>query len=258
MKQTRFLKNCGKSFRYQLAERQFPRFDFFHGVIWFEAQVKGGKDDEEWGLAVFEYLMERDLRKNPEHAVRVPPNDYLLYDNMVARNTELGRIAKARCICMFMEDSLKRNHFDTSGASYEDQGPIFSFLPHARKRRFPIFAHELPKSGDAEPENQEFIYYPNITRIETYDAVTGKLLAIDANGDGDFLDSGDMIAADSNRNSCPELVFGKDQKLASLMMYVQPPGDTAGDVELAIRILTEGEWHTDAIDVIKPYRRAGP
>ncbi len=94
------------------------------------------------------------------------------------------------------------------------------------------------------------------TRIESYDAVTGKLLAIDANGDGDFLDSGDMIAADSNRNSWPELIFGKNRKLASLMMYVQPLGEAGGDVELAIKILSNGEWRTDALDVIKPYRPA--
>jgi tetratricopeptide (TPR) repeat protein len=147
---------------YQLSEKQFPHFDFFQGVIWFEAQVKGGKDDEEWGLAVFEYLLERGLKKNPEHAVRVPPNDYLLYGNIVEKNLALGRIAKVRSVCMFMEDSLKRGNFDTSGASYEDQGPVFSFLPEARKRRFPIFAHELSKSGGPEPEKPECIYYPYI------------------------------------------------------------------------------------------------
>ena len=107
---------------YQLAEREFRDPAFFHRVIWFEAEVKGGKDDEEWGLALYEYLLERDLKKSLKLGVRIQGADYILYGNIVGGNEDLGRIAKARSVCMSMEDSLKRENFDTSGASYEDLG----------------------------------------------------------------------------------------------------------------------------------------
>ena len=130
--------------------------------------------------------------------------------------------------------------------AHEQQGNPYYLLP---------IHHMAQRLDTALEQSVDFtVAASQPTRIEAYDAVTGKLLAIDANGDGDFLDSGDLIAADSNRNSWPELIFGKDQKLASLMMYVQPLSDTAGDVNLAIKILASGEWRTDAIDVIKPYR----
>ncbi len=147
---------------YQLAENEFHDSAFFHRVMWFEAQAKGGKDDEEWGLAIYEYLLERDLRKNPELGARIPGADYALFGNIAGKNTDLGRIAKARSVCMSMEDKLKRENFDISGASYEDLGSILSFLPDARKRRFPIFAHELSRSDDAESADPAFISYPYI------------------------------------------------------------------------------------------------
>jgi hypothetical protein len=36
-------------------------------------------------------------------------------------------------------------------------------------------------------------------------------------------------------------------------MYVQPGEPTSIDTELTISIQVNGEWQTDAIDVIKPY-----
>jgi hypothetical protein len=36
-------------------------------------------------------------------------------------------------------------------------------------------------------------------------------------------------------------------------MYVQPGEPTTSDTELTIRISVNGEWQTDAIDVIKPH-----
>lgn len=92
-------------------------------------------------------------------------------------------------------------------------------------------------------------------RIESYDAASGRLLAVDANGDGDFLDGGDLIIGDRDRDNWPDLVFEEGQKLSSLVLYVQPEkAATAGiETELTIKIKASGEWQTDAVDVIKPY-----
>ncbi|MBN2685958.1 MAG: hypothetical protein JXR40_11815, partial [Pontiellaceae bacterium] len=90
-------------------------------------------------------------------------------------------------------------------------------------------------------------------RIESYDAYTGTLLAVDANGDGDFLDKGDMVSGDANGNNWPDLVFEKEQRLSSLAMYVHPHESSTEDIELTIQIQTEEGWQTDSIDVIKPF-----
>jgi len=92
-------------------------------------------------------------------------------------------------------------------------------------------------------------------RIESYDAATGRLLAIDANGDGDFLDGGDLIIGDRDRDNWPDLVFAEGQNCSSLVMYVQPEkaASTSTETELTIKTRTNGEWQTDAVDVIKPY-----
>jgi hypothetical protein len=88
------------------------------------------------------------------------------------------------------------------------------------------------------------------TRIETY-AANGVLLATDANGDGDFLDAGDFIAADANRNSWPDLPFEDSRPATSLIMYIKPLSKSQGDIELSVKLLKKGTWQTDAIDIVK-------
>ncbi len=150
---------------YQLAERTFRNPYFFNRAVWYEAQVKGGKEDEEWGLAAFQYLWDRDLKTHPEYAIRLPSNQYCLLDNIIEKNAELGRMAQARAVRLQSENYLTtQKGLDTSGTSYTDMGPIYSFLPEARKRDFPIYEHELPmRYRDPTTETKkDFIEYPNI------------------------------------------------------------------------------------------------
>jgi len=89
-------------------------------------------------------------------------------------------------------------------------------------------------------------------RIEVYHASTGKLVYVDANGDGDFDDQGDLVASDSNNNHWPDIVFGTDDSLASITMYVKPAAEAQGEQELTIKLMDEDEnWRIDAVDVIK-------
>jgi hypothetical protein len=117
--------------------------------------------------------------------------------------------------------------------------------------------HHMIQRLDAEQQQTVDFSVRSSTplRIETYDAVSGKLISIDANGDGDFLDQGDQIIGDANRNSWPDLVFEPGQRLASLVMYIQPAGSAPGDKELIVSICEQGKWQTDAIDVITPALR---
>lgn len=89
-------------------------------------------------------------------------------------------------------------------------------------------------------------------RIEIYNERTGKLAAIDANGDGDFEDAGDLIATDYNRNNWPDITFEPEATRSSMILYVRPLSRNASqqEIELTVRLLVEGEWQTDAIDTI--------
>jgi len=92
-------------------------------------------------------------------------------------------------------------------------------------------------------------------RIEVYDSTGTKLICVDANGDGDFSDKGDLVYQDLNGNGHPDLGLGEGDTLASLTMYVDPGQIEAGDSdtsrEVSISLLEDGEWHLDAVDVIK-------
>ncbi|MDF7825217.1 hypothetical protein P4B35_14430 [Pontiellaceae bacterium B12227] len=88
-------------------------------------------------------------------------------------------------------------------------------------------------------------------RIEAYNGSTGKLLYVDANGDGDFLDSGDLISSDANHNNWPDIIFNAGDRMASLTLYVKPQADNNGEQELTVQVLEDGTWRIDAVDVVK-------
>jgi tetratricopeptide (TPR) repeat protein len=92
-------------------------------------------------------------------------------------------------------------------------------------------------------------------RIEVYDSTGTKLICVDANGDGDFEDKGDLVYQDLNGTGHPDLTIGENETLVSLTMYVDPAQIEAADSdasrEVSISLLEDGEWHLDALDVIK-------
>jgi len=92
-------------------------------------------------------------------------------------------------------------------------------------------------------------------RIEVYDSSGTKLISVDANGDGDFLDRGDLVYQDINGNGHPDLTIGERETMVSLTMYVDPgrigTDHKESEREVSICILADGEWHLDAVDVIR-------
>jgi hypothetical protein len=220
---------------YQLAEQQFDDCFFFHNYVWTEAQIKSGKADEEWGLAVFQYLWERDWRNHPGYALRLPGNKYLLLDNMIIKNNELGRAAQARALRLQEEHYLTtQKGLDTSGASYPDLGPIFSFLPEARQRAYPIYEHELPMRyrDPVRKTRKDFIYYPYIYALNH--------IADTALNTGDWIKSAElsdwsiryvdeyMKGNNHLRGEVGTVVaYGSHQRLAKLMLLHGYPNEAA-------------------------------
>ena len=88
-------------------------------------------------------------------------------------------------------------------------------------------------------------------RIEAYNGATGQLIYVDANGDGDFKDAGDLISSDANHNNWPDILFNAGDRMAALTLYVKSEADRDGEQKLTIKLLEQGLWRIDAVDVIK-------
>jgi len=154
--------------KYQLAEQQFSNTHFFFSKIWLEAQTLTGNRDEEWGLALYLFLLDREHRLHPKTITQIPGDDYLLYGNIIECYQDLGKIAQARTFVMRLEDSQRtQKGMDTRCSSYTDIGSIFSFLPDARKRNFPIYEHELSNRCRemSYKTRMDYIYYSYIYGI---------------------------------------------------------------------------------------------
>jgi hypothetical protein len=85
-------------------------------------------------------------------------------------------------------------------------------------------------------------------RVELVDAATGKVVAVDATGDGDFKGVGDVIFADGNLDGIPDLRFDKGQRVATLEIQLYPISryDEVGvKLELQQR---NGTWTVSATD----------
>lgn len=85
-------------------------------------------------------------------------------------------------------------------------------------------------------------------RVELVDAATGRVVAVDATGDGDFRGVGDVIFADGNLDGVPDLRFDKGQRVATLEIQLYPISryDEVGvKVELQQR---NGDWALSATD----------
>jgi hypothetical protein len=89
-------------------------------------------------------------------------------------------------------------------------------------------------------------------RIELYDAQTFELVYIDANGDGDFEDEGDLVTSDKNGNLQPDLTIPEGRRLHSFLMYVAPTHGVGSPktINLAINVLLGDKWIVDSVDKI--------
>ncbi|MEI7850449.1 MAG: hypothetical protein WCH86_01295 [Kiritimatiellales bacterium] len=174
---------------YQLAGEQFGDDRFFFNVLWYEAQFNGGRSNEEWGLAVYQYLWDRDLKIHPEYNLSLPVYHYCLLGNIVLMNYELGRAAQARAICNKVENYLKsQKGLDTDCIGYDDLGPIFSFLPDARRYNAPIYEQDLLEhtQGLTASDQQDLIWYPFLYGISD--------VAESAKNSGDWIKAAELSA----------------------------------------------------------------
>ena len=128
-----------------LAKEEFGNSGFLYGKVWTEAQIRSGSADEEWGLDLFLRLLGTSDGNAHE-------TDHLIYGNICGKLRSVGRITDARELAARQQASLARfARIDTVNRPYKDLGPLFSFLPDARKRDFPMRETDVDpdaKSGD--------------------------------------------------------------------------------------------------------------
>lgn len=92
--------------------------------------------------------------------------------------------------------------------------------------------------------------------IEAVDVDTGRLLAIDASGNGRFDDIGDAVFRDTERNGFPDILFKTGEEVPAIELHVYPrlPEGSFPDeiiVELDIR-LPGADWQTKARNRLVP------
>lgn len=86
-------------------------------------------------------------------------------------------------------------------------------------------------------------------RIEIADERTGEVLAVDAQGDGDFRGAGDVLWRDADNDGHPELRLDPAEE-SGLELYVYPavPG---ADVQIALEARgPDGVWRAQTIDTL--------
>jgi tetratricopeptide (TPR) repeat protein len=79
-------------------------------------------------------------------------------------------------------------------------------------------------------------------RVEIYDIRDSRLLATDTQGDGSYMEAGDVLTADSDRNGFPE-VSGKNPAVI-IRVFPVPNPSYSDPLDLVLEIRIAGEWHT--------------
>ena len=141
-------------------EEKYLDSSFFKTYVWYEAQARSGHKDEEWGIALFEFLLEKREEEYPNEINRLSVYNYILLTNISERYKSIGKLARYREYIMRIDKDLRTHfHFDTMCTSYPDEGPIFSFLSNARKRNFPISKKDIfPGTQSSQPFHYSYIY----------------------------------------------------------------------------------------------------
>jgi tetratricopeptide (TPR) repeat protein len=116
------------------------------------------------------------------------------------------------------------------------------------------FYHELYYRGQGRTIQNLRVTASQPCRIEIADASTGQILAIDANGNGTFGDSGDVLTVDADRDGFPDFMLNPNRDLASFELIVYPasgPSSLSRETEITLWHRELGGWVADAVDILR-------
>jgi len=93
-------------------------------------------------------------------------------------------------------------------------------------------------------------------RIEIYEEGSNEPLALDANGDGDFLDEGDAVFSDNNGNNLPDLNFDDSTTAKTIEIWVFPVNGNKSafyeEVEVMVSAGEQRNLQLQAVDKLIP------
>ncbi len=113
--------------------------------------------------------------------------------------------------------------------------------------------HELYYRGQTQKRSNIRVKTSEPCRVELLDATRNTLLAIDANGDGDFFDAGDMLYEDADINGFPDLLLSPERDVANFELLVYPASNSDShprEIEISVFLQDGTSWTAEAVDVL--------
>ena len=93
-------------------------------------------------------------------------------------------------------------------------------------------------------------------RVEIYEEGDEEPLAIDANGDGDFIDAGDALFVDANNDELPDFSLDAINDIRTIELWVFPAADYLepghDPIEISVWIGENGSLRLESVDVLSP------
>lgn len=108
-------------------------------------------------------------------------------------------------------------------------------------------------------ETNDQLYLPirirskKVLRIEYRDPDTGSVIAVDDNGNGNFLESGDFWIQNqvAQEVAAPHVFREENTQLASIEIWYYPDVDSSSvNLDLSVEVYINNEWQTQAIDAL--------
>ncbi|HKK18079.1 MAG TPA: hypothetical protein VJ952_05300 [Opitutales bacterium] len=99
------------------------------------------------------------------------------------------------------------------------------------------------------------VFASEVCRIELYDQSSGKLISVDANGNGAFDDPGDLIIADTSQDGLPDIGWESGDSYKNLKYYYSLPPEKkpsrTRSITFEIQTQHDKRWVTEARDIVK-------
>lgn len=90
-------------------------------------------------------------------------------------------------------------------------------------------------------------------RLEILDQETGKLLAVDAEGDGLYTSPGDRVLQDQDGDGNPDMIVGDRAQAVEIQVWPAPATGGVLTVTAGLRdAMQETGWRIDAVNTLRP------